>query len=589
MSGAEATPGSPELGLGAPTLCEAFAATVRGVPDRLAIRTADGTRTLTWAAYDAEVQRCAAALAALGVAPGDRVALLLTNRPEFHVADAAVMRLGGVPFSVYATYSRPQIQSLLDDSGARLLMTEPRFADVVDSLVLVNPAGPGVIAVGGAVPGAVALEDLPAPPPPGPWPAPQASDVVTLIYTSGTTGPPKGVELTHGNAMAAARSFAEVIDLRGETRVISFLPMAHVAERNVSHYLPMALGFTTTCCPDPAQIYDLAAEVHPSWMFGVPRIWEKLQARIEAGVSALPEPERRAYRDAIARGTQEIIADAGAGRTLRVRRPGPEDAGVLEVLRRAHGLDRLRAAHTGAAPMAVHVAAFFHAIGVPLGELWGLSETTGGGTSSPEGGVRLGTVGRPSPGVELRIAADQEILVRGPLLMRGYHGRPDATAEAIDPDGWFHTGDLGALDDDGYLRLVGRKKEIIINSAGKNMSPALIEAELKAASPLLAHACVIGDARPYNVALLALDPDVLAATFGPEAAPGDAAVHAALTDAVERANARLARVEQIKRFHVAPQPWTPQDGLLTPTMKLRRQQIAAHHAGVIEALYAALR
>jgi long-subunit acyl-CoA synthetase (AMP-forming) len=233
------------------------------------------------------------------------------------------------------------------------------------------------------------------------------------------------------------------------------------------------------------------------------------------------------------------------------------------------------------------VLAFFHALGVPLGELWGLSESTGAGTANPSDAVRFGTVGRASPGLEVRVADDGEVLLRGALIMRGYRGLPGATGAAIDATGWFHTGDLGALDDDGYLRIVGRKKEIIISSSGKNMSPTLIEAELKAATGLIAHACVIGDARPYNTAVLALDPEVLAARFGPDAAPDDGPVREALERAVAAANERLARVEQIKRFHVAGAPWSPQDGQLTPTMKLRRAPIAERYATEIEAMYAA--
>jgi long-subunit acyl-CoA synthetase (AMP-forming) len=580
------TSGDASPGLGAATLCEAFAATVRAVPDRVALRTADGGRTLTWSEYDDAVARCAAAIAHAGIRPGDRVAILLGNRPEFHVVDAAVMRVGGVAFSIYATYSRPQIQHLLDDSGARLLVTEAAFAAVAAGLVLGDPAAPGLVSVEGDVRGAAMLDDLVAAAPArDDWPPARPADLVTLIYTSGTTGPPKGVELTHANVMAAARSFAEVIDFAGGTAVVSYLPMAHVAERNASHYLPMALGFTTTCCPSPADVYDVAAAVRPSWLFGVPRIWEKLQARIEAGLGALPADAAAARREAIARGVQAVRREAEARGTIRPLTPAPPDARVLAELRREHGLDRLRAAHTGAAPMPTHVLEFFHALGVPLGELWGLSETTGAGTASPAGAVRFGTVGHPSPGIELRIAADGEVVLRGELVMRGYRGRPQETADVLDAGGWFHTGDLGSLDEEGYLRIVGRKKEIIISSSGKNMSPALIEAELKAATSLIAHACVIGDARAYNTALLALDPEGLAATFGADAAPRDAAVLAALDAAVARANQRLARVEQIKRFHVAEHPWSPQDGQLTPTMKLRRGPIAERYAEEIEELY----
>lgn len=588
MSAGEADAGAVRAGLTAATLPEAFARTVAAVPDRIALRTPEGAESLTWREYDEAVERTARGLYRYGVRPGDRVALLLGNRPAFHIVDAAVMRLGGVAFSVYSTYSAPQVQVLLDDAGARLLVTEGAFAALAGAVVLRDAAGAGLVAVDGDVPGADALADVvaaaagdPAPA----WPATSPHSLLTLIYTSGTTGPPKGVELTQGNAMAAARSFAEAIDFPADTAVISYLPMAHVAERNASHYLPMTMGFTTTCCASPADVYDLLPAVQPSWFFGVPRIWEKVQARIEAALTALPEAERAARRTAIDRGVVAVELIAAAGTTVGpIDRPAG-DEGIVAAIRREHGLDRLCAAHTGAAPMPPHTAAFFHAIGIPLGELWGLSETTGAGTASPAGAVKFGTVGCASPGMELALAADGEVLLRGPLVMRDYRNRPVETAEAIDPEGWFHTGDLGVVDPDGYLSIVGRKKEIIISSSGKNMSPSLIEAELKAASGLLAHVCVIGDARPYNVALLVPDPEALAALRAAgEGSPEQ--VQTTLGAAVERANARLARVEQIKRFLILDEPWTPEAGQLTPTMKLKRGPIAARYAAEIDALYA---
>ncbi len=575
-------------GLGAATLCEAFAYTATAVPDRVAVRASDGVEVLTWREYEAAVERTARALARHGLLPGDRVALLLTNRPAFHVVDAAVMRLGGVAFSVYATYSVPQVQNLLDDAGARLLVIEAAFADLAAGLELVGTHGGSIVAVDGDVSGVASLGDLidatgdgPAPR----WPTPTPSTLLTLIYTSGTTGPPKGVELTHGNVMAAARSFAEAIDFPDGTAVVSYLPMAHVAERNASHYLPMTMGFTTTCCPTPTGVYDLLPTVQPSWFFGVPRIWEKLQARIEAALDALPGHERDRRRAVIDRGIEQIERIDAAGGTVGRLSRGDEDEALMAAIRRQHGLGALRAAHTGAAPMPPHTLAFFHAIGVPLGELWGLSETTGAGTASPTGAVKFGTVGRVSPGMELAIADDGEVLLRGALVMRGYRNHPSETAAVIDPDGWFRTGDLGALDADGYLSVVGRKKEIIINSSGKNMSPALIEAELKASTSLIAHVCVIGDGRPFNVAVIALEPEALEGLR--RTGQGSAGeVGARLAAAIQRANTRLARVEQIKRFHVVELPWSPATGQLTPTMKLRRGPIAEMYHDEIEALYA---
>jgi long-subunit acyl-CoA synthetase (AMP-forming) len=382
--------------------------------------------------------------------------------------------------------------------------------------------------------------------------------------------------------------------------VISWLPNAHVAERNAHHYIPICLGLEVTICEDPRQIGEALKDVHPNWFFAVPRIWEKIKAGLEAMVGGLEGEQGEKIRGAL---------DA-AIRKVRMEQAGEEvpaelaeavaraDAELFSNVRAMLGLDQLEACTVGAAPTPPEVLEFFHAIGVPIAELWGMSETCGYGTTNPpRGRIKIGTVGPPAPGSEVKLADDGELLVRGPFVMRGYRNLDDKTSEALDDQGWLHTGDIAEIDADGYVKIVDRKKELIISAAGKNMSPANIEAELKSAGPLIGQAAVIGDARPYNTALIVLDSDgapAWAARNGIEEASLEALaerddVRAAVQDEIDKANAKLSRVEQIKRFHLVAGDWLPGGEELTPTMKLRRKPIAEKYGSEIEALYAASR
>jgi long-subunit acyl-CoA synthetase (AMP-forming) len=378
-------------------------------------------------------------------------------------------------------------------------------------------------------------------------------------------------------------------------KVISWLPAAHIAERGAHYYLPVIRGCTVTICPDPREIIAFLPKVRPTWFFAVPRIWEKLKAGLEANLAKLP-------------GEAGELAKAGldaALKKLRLEQAGEEvpeelaatvakaDETMFSQLRKQLGLDEVVAVNVGAAPTPIEVLEFFHSIGIPIGELWGMSETCGTATVNPPERIKLGTVGPPVPGVEIKLAEDGEVLVKGDLIMAGYRNMPEKTAETIDEDGWLLTGDIGELDADGYLKIVDRKKELIINAAGKNMSPANIESKLKTASPLIGQVVAIGDARPYNVALVVLDPDfapVWAKQNAKEGLPAEELVRdegliAAIQTAVDEANARMARVEQIKKFTVLPSDWAPGGDELTPTMKLKRKPIAEKYAEEIEALY----
>ena len=568
----EATVTRP-TGLAAATVAEAFQKTARAHPDRCALRLKGDEFSITWAEYADKVRRTAAGLAGLGLGRGDAMAIMLTNRPEFHWFDAAALHLGATPFSVYNTYTAEQVEHQLQDSGADVVVTEKAFADRirgVEHVIVVDDGGD----VEAHVPDGFDFEAA--------WRAVEPDDVLTLIYTSGTTGPPKGVQLTHANLISAVNGFDQVIAFPDEGRVVSWLPMAHIAERACSHYLPMLLGFTTTCCPDPRQVVAYLPEVKPTWFFAVPRIWEKLKAAIEAGVAAEQDAARKQATEwALGVGLKKVRAEQ-AGESVPealAQEYAKADELVLSKIRARLGLDQIESVNVGAAPTPREVIEFFHAIGVPLAELWGMSETTGYGTCNPPDRIKIGTVGPVSPGAEIKLAEDGEVLIRGAMVTNGYRNQPDKTREAIDDEGWLHTGDVGEFDEDGYLKIVDRKKELIINAGGKNMSPANIEAKVKASSPLIGQAIAIGDGKPYNVALITLDPDV---------APGydDDAMEAEVRRGVEAANEQLARVEQIKKYKVLREEWQPGGDELTPTMKLKRKPIHAKYAQEIEALYA---
>jgi len=586
----------------AATVAEAFAVTVGANPDRVALRTRGGEREITWGEYGEQVDRFALGLRDLGLAKGDTIALMFTNRPEFHIADAAAMSLGAAPFSLYQTLTPDQIAYQLNDSGAEIVVTEPAFHEAVQAARAQAPGVRHVIVTdGGAGEGEIDFEAMLATEgDPAAIERERAAvehdDLLTLIYTSGTTGPPKGVQLTHHSMMFAVQAFQDVIDFPEGARVVSYLPMAHIAERATGHYIPMVLGHTVTCCPNPREVIGYLPEVRPSWFFAVPRIWEKLKAGLEAMIESEQDEERKA--------ALKWALDVGH-RRVRAEQDGedvpPElaqahakaDELVLSKLRATLGLDQLEAVYVGAAPTPITVLEFFHAIGVPVAELWGLSESTGSGALNLPGKIKLGTVGQCTPGMEMRLAADGEVLIRGPQVMKGYRNMPDKTAETIDSDGWLHTGDIGEIDEDGYLKIVDRKKELIITAGGKNISPANIEAKLKA-HPLIGTACVIGDDKPFLSALIVLDADVAPAWAAQqgiddtslEALAQDERVRAAVEQGVGEVNEQLSNVERVKKFTILGTDWLPGGDELTPTMKLKRKPVAQKYAAEIEAMYA---
>jgi long-chain acyl-CoA synthetase len=576
--------------LSAATMCEAFQITAEERAESPALRLKDSDYEASFAEYAETVRRRAAGLAALGVGRGDTVGFMLVNRPALHLTDCAAMHLGATCFSLYNTSSPEQIEYVVTDAANRVLVTEQAFLESVLEVREQVESLEHVVVIDGEAPeGTISIEELEAMGDPdfdfeASWRAVQPDDVLCLIYTSGTTGPPKGVQLTHANMLAVWRATHEVRPVAPGGRGISFLPSAHIADRWAGLYGQMVFGNTIYCCPNPREMVAYSIEVKPTAWGGVPRIWEKLKALLEGAMAAEQDAEKRKATEwAMEIGRRKVAAymEGGVPDDLQAEWEKADEL-VFSKIRQALGLDEVESFVVGAAPTPPEVLEFFLAIGIEICETWGMSETSAVTTLNPPGGIRPGTVGPPVPGVEVKLADDGEVMVRGPQVMPGYRNMPEKTAETFTEDGWILTGDVGEFDEQGYLKIVDRKKELIINAAGKNMSPANIEAKVKAASTLVAQVVAIGDARPYNVALITLDLETLAMRG---AAEDDPAIAEEVAKAVEAANERLSRVEQIKRHKIIPGEWEPGGEELTPTMKLKRRPIERKYDAEIEALY----
>jgi long-subunit acyl-CoA synthetase (AMP-forming) len=547
-------------------MCEALTRAARTHPDRMALITPGGP-SLTWGEYGAQVRDVAAGLHELGLRPGDTLALMLSTRIEFHLLDAAAFMLGAVPFSIYNTAPPQDVAYVLQNSGARLAIVEDDLRDRVDVAQTLGVSElPSIRARGAASSFDVDAAAASVRP----------DDLLTLIYTSGTTGEPKGVEITHANVLAIAHAIDSVELWPREAALVSYLPMAHIGDRNCSHYWPMIFGSTVTCAANISTVLDVMRDVRVHFVFGMPRLFEKLRAIIE--------------RDS----DPQTLAAINQARLRAVGRDAPEpDQELLAGVRAQYGFDRLQFGFTGGTMTPPDLLAFLHGLGMRVGEIWGMSECTGVATLSPPEKLRIGTAGTPLPSVDVRLADDGELEIRGPGVMRGYRGRPDITADALGADGWLRTGDIGEIDADGYVSVVDRKKELIIGSGGKNMAPARIEARIKEAFPLIGGAVAIGDQRPHNVALISLDPDActgFAREHGlPGSTPADLAaepvVRKAVEDQIRSANEHLSAPERIKAFAIVPFAWLPGGDELTPTMKPRRRAILAKYAAEIDALY----
>ena len=581
------------------TLCEAFQRTAVQQPEAIAVRTLGDGTVLTWRDYAQRVRSIAAGLAGLGVGPGDTVGLMLTNRPEFHLVDTAILHLGATPFSVYNTNPAELLGYLFDNADNTVVICEQQFLPVVLAGKVLGGKVEHVVCIDGTGDGVLTLAELEAAPAAdfdfdNSWQAVQPDDLVTIIYTSGTTGNPKGVEISHRNLLAESKVIDEIGDAGYKDNVLSYLPDAHGANRFLAHYQNLIKGVSLTTLEDPKKVIDALTEVRPTVFLGVPRVWVKIKAGIEASVAEESTVKRALAIWAFGVGRARARAASerrGVSALDRVQHAAAERL-VLSGVRARLGLDRVRVAVAGAAPIPEEVHEFILGLGIPVVGGWGMTECTCAATIDRPDSIKIGTVGRAIADTEVRLAEDGELLIRGDILSRGYRKEPEKTAAAIDSDGWLHSGDIGEIDAEGYVTIIDRKKELIINAAGKNMSPVNIEGAILAATSLVAVAVAIGDARPYNTALIMLDPDIaakLATDKGINGALAELAENPKIRDAVQTgidaANKKLSRVEQIKRFAIVPETWLPSGDYLTPKGSLKRKAIAAAYAETIDAIY----
>lgn len=572
-------------------------------------RSGDGWETMTWDGYAQAVRQVAAGLVKTGLESGDRVGILSGNRREWHLADLGILAGGGVTVPVYPTNSSSQVAYVLSHSACRFLFVEDldQLSKVLlrrDELphlerVFVFDRGEGLdhdfvgdlddleaLAAEELAEHPTVLEDRAH--------AIHVDDLATIVYTSGTTGRPKGVMLTHGNIGANIENITQVVPIGPDDRFLSFLPLSHIAERTVSDFGEVLAGGETWFAESLASVQEDLEACRPTIFFAVPRVWEKFREGVREKVEGLSWPGRLLAERYLALAARKGRV-TGSGPVLTMTeglRYKALDVIVGRTIRRELGLDKARFLVSGAAPVHPDLLRWFDGLGLPIAEVYGQTENCGASTVGPPGALRFGTVGRPLPGVELRIADDGEIMTRGANVTPGYYLDEAGTADLLDPEGWMYTGDLGALDADGYLTITGRKKDLIINASGKNISPQEIETRLRY-EPLISQAVVVGDRRPYLTALLTLDAEAVlewAAHHGRsgtiEALSSDPDVLREVGESVDRVNLEHARVEGIKRWHVLPHDLTVVGGELTPTLKVKRQVVADKYAEVVEELYA---
>jgi len=548
----------------------------------------------------ADVRDLTLGLAELGVKRGDRVSILGNTRPEWTLFDLAAMSTGATVVPIYQTNSPTECQYVLEHSGARVLIAEDeaqlaKIREIRDSV----PALEQVILMVGTAPDALSMDDVRERGRAGSeegfralYEAVTPDDVCKIVYTSGTTGPPKGCVISHGNYRAMLDMADEVDVLKAGETTFLFLPLAHVFALLVQYGTLDVGGRIAYWERDQLLIVPSLAEIKPESFPSVPRIFEKVHDTAVAGAEAQGGLKAAIFKWAIRTG-KKVRALEEQGRRpgmLLARQHKLADKLVLSKLRDVFG-GRLRMALTGAAPIDPEILRFFHAAEIPVYEAWGMTETSTGGTANLPGASKVGTVGRALPGVELKVSDEGELLLKGPNVFQGYYKNEEATRETL-VDGWLHTGDLASIDDEGYVTITGRKKEIIITAGGKNITPVNIESAVKRHG-LVSQCVVIGDRRPYLVALITLDQEALtrfAAEQGtldePEAMINSPIVRAELEKHIDEVNSHLARVEQIKRFHILPTDLSQEGGELTPTLKIKRPVIVNKYAAEIEELYA---
>ncbi len=547
----------------------------------------------------AQVQNLTLGLIDLGVKPGDRVSLLGSTRVEWTLFDFAVMSAGAIVAPIYQTNSPGECQYVIEHSGARFLVVEDeaqlekirqvrdQLPDLEQTIIMIGEADDAVsmkdLMERGAKGDPAAFEKS--------WKSVTADDVCKIIYTSGTTGPPKGCVITHGNYRSMLDMASEVDILGAGETTFLFLPLAHVFALLIQYGTLDVGGRIAFWERDQLKIVPSLSEIKPENFPSVPRIFEKVHDTAIATSAGDGGIKAAIFNWAVKVGKKvNDLEDQGKQPGfLLAKQHGLADKLVFTKIRAIFG-GNLKLALTGAAPIDPEIIRFFHAAGVPVYEAWGMTETSTGGTANLPGASKVGTVGKALPGVEVKIAGDGELLVKGPNIFQGYYKNQEATDETI-VDGWLHTGDLASIDDEGYVSITGRKKEIIITAGGKNITPVNIEALVKR-HPLVSQCVVVGDRKPYLVALITLDPEALTrfaaeqGTLDEASATDSPVVRAALEKHIEEVNTHFASVEQVKRFHILPHDLSQEGGELTPTLKLKRPVIASKYEEEIENLYA---
>jgi long-chain acyl-CoA synthetase len=564
------------------------------------VRGASGWEATSWKTYADEVRRAGTALMALGVEAGQPVCILGANRPEWVIFDVGAMAAGAIPAGIYATSSPAECAYILNHCEAPVILVEnetqwQKVASVRDELphlrhvVMMRGGGsvddPMVIGwddfLGRGDGGAGNLDERLG--------TLRPDTVSTLIYTSGTTGRPKGVMLTQDNLSWTASQALDLVCATEQERVLSYLPLSHIAEQMFTIHIAAVVGYPVYYAESIDKLLENLLEVKPTMFFGVPRVWEKFHAGVAEKLSGAHGAKAKLAERATAIGRHVI------GRRLRGLGASATDTAqyklfdklVYSKVKDGLGLGECRVAVSGAAPIASEVLDFFAGFGLPIYEVYGQSEDNGPTTFNVPGRTKFGTVGPAFPGVEVKIADDGEIIVRGRNVFAGYFKDEEATAETLH-DGWLHTGDLGEFDADGFLTITGRKKDIIITAGGKNVAPTLLEGGLKS-HPLVAEVVVIGDRRKFLTALVSLDSEA-AERFMKErelSGPPDKCeeIRAEIQQAVDTVNTEMARVEQIKKFTILPREFSIAEGELTPTLKVKRNVVTAHFEAEIEAMY----
>jgi len=589
------------------TIVDAFELNVATYPDQPAIHWKDEEwRSLSWSDYREAVHHAAAGLQSLGVGEGEFVAIMSGNRPEHVIADFGAVHAGATPVTIYSTLAANQIQYIADNAKATVAILEDlefmkRWEEVRSEL----PNLRYVVLMSGAdnydtVDWVISWDELIARGKHRLSQDPQTvlrssaaitpDTLATLIYTSGTTGTPKGVMISQRNVVWTLESLRRAADLQPGVRMVSYLPLAHIAERLATHYLGTYLAGQVWYCPNLAGVLEYIQEAQPTLFVGVPRVYEKFHARLMARFAEAEGIRKTLLNMALEANMKRVEAEA-------VGKKGPVMAGILDKVvlskvRDGLGMGSVDLAITAAAPINPDLIKFFHSIGVPLFEIYGMSENTGPATATLPGQLKIGSVGKPLPGVEVAVAEDGELLMRGGIVTQGYYHLDQATRESFDPDGWLHSGDLARIDEDGFVWIVGRKKEIIITAAGKNIAPAKLET-LLGNHPLISKACMIGDQRKFLSMVIALDAEEAPAwaeanglKYEDLAAFSELAeVQDEIARAVAEANETVARVEQVKKWVIVPDEWSPDSGELTPSLKLKRRIVLDKYADQIESMY----